>query len=127
MPDRKPPAIYQFPHRGLPPVNRVDGGGGGGDDEGMEDVLKRMGTLETDVAVIKSSMATRADLHEATTKLTQWMVGVAVGLGVAAITVGTFVLNNATPKAPTAQMPPIIINVPNATHAPPQPAAPKPP
>lgn len=95
-----------------------DAGGGSGDDGGMDEVLKRLGTLETDVSVMKSNYATKADVHEATTKLTQWMVGVAIGLGVAAITVGTFVLNNATPKAPAPQQPPtVIVNVPSAAPA----------
>lgn len=65
--------------------------------------------------------ASKADLAETKAELIKWIVGVAIGLGVAGITVMTFVLNNATPKAPTTP-PPIIINVP----ATPSPVAPAP-
>lgn len=51
-------------------------------------------------------IATKADLHECFNRAIKWVVGTAVGLGVAAITVMTFVLNNAAPKAASAQQPP---------------------
>jgi hypothetical protein len=63
--------------------------------------------------------ATKADLHEARvemhamkSELIKWIVGTAIGLGVAAITVMTFVLNNAAPKLPAASPAPIVIQLP---------------
>lgn len=65
------------------------------------------------------TFATKADLQEMGSSMIKWMVGTAVGLGVAAITVMTFVLNNAAPKPPAAvvqpaQQPPVIINIPGS-------------
>lgn len=72
------------------------------------DTRERLTRIETRL----DQTATKADVHEMSASMVKWMVGTAAGLGVAAITVMTFVLNNATPKsAPVAPMP-IIINVP---------------
>ncbi|WP_342617190.1 hypothetical protein [Rhodoferax sp. GW822-FHT02A01] len=61
------------------------------------------------------TFATKTDLHEMTAQMVKWIVGTAIGLGAAGITVMTFVLNNASPKAsPQSQQAPIIINVPGA-------------
>ena len=49
--------------------------------------------------------------------MVKWMVGTAVGLGVAAITVMTFVLNNAAPKSVASPPAPIIIYAPPAPPA----------
>lgn len=65
-------------------------------------------------------IATKADLRECFSRAIKWVVGTAVGLGVAAITVMTFVLNNAAPKPASAQ-PPIIINIPQPVAPPPAP------
>lgn len=66
----------------------------------------------------------RSDMHKGTAEIIKWMIGTAVGLGVAAITVMTFVLNNAAPKTPAAALqPPIIINVPATPIAAPAPPA----
>lgn len=85
-------------------------------DGGMESRIQR---LEADVAAIKEDVAvlransehfvTKADLQNQLTSLVKWIVGTAIGLGVAAVTVMTFVLNNATPKANTT---PVVIYVP---------------
>lgn len=66
-------------------------------------------------------MATKADLAEkvgelkteiqrSVNEMIRWMVGTAIGLGVTAITVITFVLNNAAPKTPPLPPTPITIN-----------------
>lgn len=108
-------------------ARRLDGGGGGGDNGAMqarvatlEDFAQkandRLGLIDVRLAHIEAKLdtfATKSDLHEMGGGLIKWMVGTAVGLGVAAITVMTFVLNNAAPKAPTAAPAPIIINVPS--------------
>ena len=55
----------------------------------------------------------KSDLRALRADLVKWIVGTAIGLGVAGITVMTFVLNNAAPKAPVAPaQQPIIINIP---------------
>lgn len=81
-----------------------------------QDTRERLTRIETKL----DSFATKADLQEMSGSMIKWMVGTAVGLGVAAITVMTFVLNNAAPKVPTTPpaQAPIIINVPAATQAP---------
>lgn len=81
-----------------------------------QDTRERLTRIETKL----DSFATKADLQEMSSSMIKWVVGTAVGLGVAAITVMTFVLNNAAPKVPTTPpaQAPIIINVPAATQAP---------
>lgn len=82
-------------------------------DGGMESRIQRLeadvATIKADLAVVRSNYATKEDLADLTNSLIKWMVGTAIGLGVAAITVMTFVLNNAVPKATPA---PIVIAVP---------------
>lgn len=78
------------------------------------DTRERLTRIETRL----DQTATKADLHEMSASMIKWMVGTAAGLGVAAITVMTFVLNNASLKAPSAPPTPIIIYA--------QPAAPAP-
>jgi len=105
----------------------VDPPGGGGDNGGM-DLSARVGHLEDDMKDVRDRLArmeprldafaTKGDLAETKAEIIKWVVGTAVGLGVAAITVMTFVLNNAVQKSPaTPQQPPIIINVPGAAPA----------
>ena len=61
----------------------------------------------------------RAEIHSSANQTIRWIVGMSIGLGVAGITIITFVLNNATPKAPPAPAAPITIY---AQPAPPAPA-----
>lgn len=109
----------------------VDNGGGPPHDGDMEarvakleefviDTRERLTKIETRLDGIDTKMATKADIHESANSMIKWVVGTGAGLGVAAITVMTFVLNNATPKAPAAQPAPIVIQIP-ATAATPQP------
>lgn len=94
----------------------------------MEDRIEKLEAFAADtrdrLARIESrldQMATKADLAEkvgelkteiqrSVNEMIRWMVGTAIGLGVAAITVITFVLNNATPKAAPPAPVPITIN-----------------
>ena len=94
----------------------IASGGSGGYDGNME---HRITALETRLDTILPTLATKADIHEvrseiheAKADLVKWIVGTAIGLAVAGITVMTFVLNNATQKQPPVQQPPIIINIP---------------
>ncbi|MGV7211360.1 hypothetical protein ACLB1G_26270 [Oxalobacteraceae bacterium A2-2] len=71
-------------------------------EEFATDTRERLVRIETRL----DQMATKADLHELASTMVKWIVGSVSGMAVAAITVVTFVLNNAVPKAPAA---PIII------------------
>lgn len=51
----------------------------------------------------------RAEIHSSANDTIRWIVGVGIGLGVAGITIITFVLNNASPKVPPAPAVPITI------------------
>jgi hypothetical protein len=51
--------------------------------------------------------ATRSDVADLESTMVKWIVGTVSGLGISGITIMTFVLNNATPKAPVQpQQPP---------------------
>jgi hypothetical protein len=73
--------------------------------------------LEARVSDLPTKAELRADIAESANGIIKWMVVTAVTLGVAAITVMTFVLNHASPKAPLPSQQPIIINVPAAPAA----------
>lgn len=110
----------------------VDRPGGGGDDGDMEARVAKLEDFAKDtseklvgigerlvrIETRMEAFATKADLHDMTSQMIKWVVGAAVGLGIAGITVMTFVLNNAIPKAQTAQPAPIIITVPAQAAAP---------
>ena len=94
-----------------------------------QDTRDRLARIESklDTFATKADLQElRSEIHKGNNELIRWVVGTAVGLGVAAITVTTFVLNNATPKAPAAApQAPIIIHMPAAAAAPlPPPAKP---
>ncbi len=86
-----------------------------------EKTSERLSSIEKDTTSIKTQLeglskhyATKADLVEAINGQIKWMVATAVVLGVGAITIMSFVLNNAVPKTAQTQpaQQPIIINVP---------------
>lgn len=125
-----------FPDKGL----ETDPLKTGGDPPDNGDMEARVVKLEdfavetrdrlTRIETKLDATATKAEVHDLKAELIKWIVGVAIGLGAAGITVMSFVLNNATPKpvaaapAPLAPQPPtIIINVPPS---PPAVAAPVP-
>ena len=94
----------------------IDSGGGPPHDDTMEarivkleefavDAKERLVRIETRL----DQTLTKADFAEAMSAQVKWIVGTALGLGVAAITVMTFVLNNAVPKPPSAAPVPIVI------------------
>ncbi len=114
-------------HNGTPPTDN-------GDMEArvtaLEDFAKDAKERLTRIETKLDHTATKADVAEAANSQIKWMVGTAAGLGVAAITVMTFVLNNAAPKSPPAvpaaaiqpSQAPIIINVPAAAAPTPTPS-----
>ncbi len=87
-------------------------------------------SLRSDVASLRSEFAEhrtaskadiadlRAEMHRGFSDMVKWIVGTAIVMGGTGITVMTFVLNNAAPKAPPAQQqtqPPTVIVVPAAS------------
>jgi len=98
----------------LPP-----GGGGGHEPPADAELHARVARLESTVATKADIGELRTELHKAVSDLIKWIVGtlfVAVAL---CVTLMTFVLNNATPKAPpTATSAPIIIQMPAPVHSP---------
>lgn len=128
--------VHNFPNKGNP-LPSVENGGEPPYDDGMEarvvkledfavETRERLTRIETKL----DATATKADLVEAINGQIKWMVATAVVLAVAAITIMTFVLNNATPKAALAtsapQPPAIIINVPPSAPASTAPSLPPP-
>lgn len=125
--------VHDFPSERmkaqLGALEALQGSGGPPYDGGME-LTDRVGNLETDMKDVRDRLgrvevkldtfSTKADLADAKADLVKWIVGTAIGLGVAGITVMTFVLNNAIPRVQPAAAPaqaPIIINVPAAPAA----------
>lgn len=100
------------------PIGRIDSGGGPPEDGKMEARVsaleQTMAEVRERLARIEATMATKDDV----TALIKWMVGLAIGISVAAITIITFVLNYAAPpRAPAPQVvlaPPTVIVVPPA-------------
>jgi hypothetical protein len=87
----------------------------------MEDRIQKLGEFAAEarerLARIEARlelMATKADLQEMSVTLIKWIVGMVSGLGIAGITIMTFVLNNAVPKAPAPPVPvlPMVIQLP---------------
>lgn len=109
----------QFAHGGEPPDNGVMEARIKKLEDGYQDVRERLVHIETRV----EQTATKADLADNKSEMIKWIVGTAVAMSAAAITVMTFVLNNATPKAPAASPQPIVIYAP-APAAQPVPVAP---
>jgi hypothetical protein len=78
-------------------------------EEFVVETRERLTRIETRL----DQTATKADLAELSSTMIKWMIGMASGMSIAGITVMTFVLNNAVPKAaPQAPTAPIIIQLP---------------
>lgn len=121
---------------------RIDNGGEPPDDGDMEarisklehfvvDARERLTKIETrlDQTATKADVvgtvgALQVEMHKGFADMIKWVVGTGVLLGVAAITVMTFVLNNAVPKSLVAQPAPIIIYAQPSPVGPAQPPAP---
>ena len=78
-------------------------------EEFVVETRERLTRIETRL----DQTATKADLAELSSTMIKWMIGMASGMGIAGITVMTFVLNNAVPKAAPQPPPaPVIIQLP---------------
>jgi hypothetical protein len=85
----------------------------------LQSVNTRLATIE----VRLGQTATVPDLTGAINSMIKWTVGTIFGAGVVAITIMTFVLNNAVPKQapPQQSSAPVIIQVPPASQVLPRP------
>jgi hypothetical protein len=85
--------------------------------------LQSVNTRLAKIEVRLGQTATTADLAQAINSIVKWTVGTIFGAGVVAITVMTFVLNNAVPKpaSPPQSSAPVIIQVPPAAQVLPKP------
>lgn len=83
-------------------------------EESVAEARERMMKIETRLDHIEANMATKADLANLSATMIKWIVGMVTGAGLAAITVMTFVLNNAVPPkaAPSTAPAPIVIQLP---------------
>jgi hypothetical protein len=72
--------------------------------------IRGLSTRVTHIEAVLPTLATKAEMNDLKAELIKWIVGTAIGLGVAGITVMTFVLNNAVPHP--APQPVINITVP---------------
>lgn len=89
------------------------------------DLAEKVGELKAELAGKVGEL--KSDIHRTANETIRWIVGMGVGLGVAAITIITFVLNYATPKAlvtPVTSAAPITIYTQPVTPA--TPATPTP-
>lgn len=98
--------------------DKRDGDSKGGGSGSMGKMEERLAAVEKSIIRLEAvlpTLATKADVHQATGELTRWIVGTGVAGIVLFVTLMTFVLNNAAPKAaPAAQAAPVIVTVPAA-------------
>lgn len=81
----------------------------------LQSIDVRLTRIETRV----DQTATKTDLQQAMNSMVKWMVGMMFGAGIAAVTIMTFVLNNASPKAAVGSAAPVVIQLPPFSQAPP--------
>jgi hypothetical protein len=91
-------------------------------EESAVETRDRLARIESRLDGIDERMATKADLAELSERMIKWIAGTAIAMSAAAITVMTFVLNNAVPKAQSPPPAPIIITIPVPSAAPARPA-----
>lgn len=106
----------------------VDNGGGPPHNGSMDTRLTKLETqfetviptlaTKVDIGDVRSEISSvRAEIHKSTSDIVKWIVGTALAMFALGLTIMTFVLNNATPKAQTPQAAPIIIAVPTPAPA----------
>lgn len=81
---------------------------------------KQSGDMRTEMANV------RAEMHKNTIDVIKWVIVTVLGVATATVSILTFVINNAAPKAPSTpvQPAPIVITVPGAAPAVAAPPAP---
>lgn len=123
------------PKKPRPGGGAVDKGGEPPDDDDMNSVTKelldaRLETIETrmdgriltlEAKIDGKFEELRTEMHKGFGDMTKWIVGTVLGVGAVSITILTFVMNNAVPKASASPPAPIVIYASPAAAAPPAP------
>jgi hypothetical protein len=79
-------------------------------------------SIDVRLTRIESNMSTKSDLDRAINSVVKWVVGTILGSGIAAVTIMTFVLNNAVPKqVPALITAPVVIQLPPGSQVVPRP------
>lgn len=79
----------------------------------VSDIRERMAKIEVRVEETRNDLAAlRVEMLKGFADMIKWMVGTAIVLGATGITVMTFMLNYASPRAVPAQPAPIVIQLP---------------
>lgn len=118
--------------------NTVDKGGSPPHDGNMEARIEKLESFAVDaresLAKIEARLdqtatksdieSLRADVHKGFTENNRWVIGTAFAGMMAFVTIMTFVLNNAVPKAQAPTHAPVIINIPGNASVEPTPASP---
>lgn len=82
-------------------------------EEFASETRERLARIETrleQTATKTDVEALRVEMHKGFADIVKWMVGLAIVMSASAVTVMTFVLNNAIPKTPpAAPQPPVIV------------------
>jgi hypothetical protein len=98
--------VREFPRVGstggmIEPIPTPKVGGTSGGDGGMDDVLKRLGNVESNVSDIRAKvsgleaslphLATKADVSNSALKIIGWMIGTTIALTTLAFTIARYV------------------------------------
>src|SRR5262245_25953314 len=82
-------------------------------DTRLEDTRSQLANIDVRVEDTRTELATlKVEMHKGFAEMIKWMVGTAIVLGATGITVMTFVLNYAAPRALPAQPAPVVIQLP---------------
>lgn len=89
--------------------------------ERLARIESRLEDMATKADLAEKVGELKSEIHRTSNETIRWIVGMVVGLGVAAITIITFVLNYAMPRAPVV---PVTPAAPITIYTQPVPAAP---
>jgi hypothetical protein len=79
----------------------------------VTDIRERLAKIEFRLEDTRNEVAAlKVEMHKGFAEMIKWVVGTAIVLGATGITVITFVLNYASPRALPAQPAPIVIQLP---------------
>lgn len=82
--------------------------------ERLAKIEARLEQMATKADLNEKVDALKVEMHKGFADMIRWVVGTAIVLGATALTIITFVLNHASPKAPQLQTPVIIYAQPPA-------------